>query len=95
MRQVLRITAAEAVVPGVLKVTWNDGYEGVVDLRGVIADGEIFEHIRETENFKKVRVESYGHSIYWGEEGNEEVDFGCDRLREMAEEQAALLARAG
>jgi Protein of unknown function (DUF2442) len=95
MRQVLRITGAEAVVPGVLKVTWNDGYEGVVDLRGVIADGEIFEHIREPENFKKVRVEGYGHSIYWGEEGNEEVDFGCDRLREMAEEQAALLARAG
>jgi hypothetical protein len=95
MSQVLRITGAEAVVPGVLKVTWNDGYEGVVDLRGVIADGEIFEHIREPENFKKVRVEGYGHSIYWGEEGNEEVDFGCDQLREMAEEQAALLARAG
>ena len=36
----------------------------------------------------------YGHSIYWGEEDNEEVDFGCDRLREIAEEQAALLARA-
>jgi hypothetical protein len=95
MRQILRITGAEAVLPGVLKLTWNDGYEGVVDLRGVIVDGEIFEHIRDPENFKKVRVEGYGHSIYWGEEGNEEVDFGCDRLREMAEEQAALLARAG
>jgi hypothetical protein len=95
MRQILRITGAEAVLPGVLKLTWNDGYEGLVDLRGVIADGEIFEHIRDPENFKKVRVESYGHSIYWGEDGNEEVDFGCDRLREMAEEQAALLARAG
>ena len=94
MSKVLRITGAEAVVPGVLKLTWSDGYEGVVDLRGVIADGEIFEHIRDPENFKKVRVEGYGHSIYWGEEGNEEVDFGCDRLREMAEEQAALLARA-
>ena len=94
MRRILRITAAEAVLPGVLKLTWNDGYEGVVDLRGVIVDGEIFEHIRDPENFKKVRVEGYGHSIYWGEEGNEEVDFGCDRLREMAEEQAALLARA-
>jgi hypothetical protein len=90
----LRITGAQAVIPGVLKLTWNDGYEGVVDLRGVIADGEIFEHIRDPENFKQVHVESYGHSIYWGEEGDEEVDFGCDRLREMAEEQAALLARA-
>ena len=76
MRRILRITGAEAVLPGVLKLTWNDGYEGVVDLRGVIADGEIFEHIRDPENFKKVRVEGYGHSIYWGEEGNDEVDFG-------------------
>jgi Protein of unknown function (DUF2442) len=95
MNDILRITAAEAVLPGVLKLAWNDGYEGIVDLRAIIADGELYEHIRNPENFKKVRIESYGHSIYWGEEGNEEVDFGCDALREMAEEQAALLARAG
>ena len=41
------------------------------------------------------RVEPYGHSIYWGEDGDEEFDFGCDRLREMAGEQTALLALAG
>jgi hypothetical protein len=95
MSDILRILKVEPVLHGVLKVTWNDGYEGVVDLRGVMGDGEIFEHIRDPENFKQVGVESHGHSIYWGEEGNEEVDFGCDGLREMAEEQAALLARAG
>jgi Protein of unknown function (DUF2442) len=94
MSDILRITSAEAVLPGVLKLAWNDGHEGIVDLRGIIADGEIFEPIRKPENFKEVRVASYGHSIYWGEEGNEIVDFGCDRLREIAEEQAALLARA-
>ena len=93
MSDLLRITTAEAVVPGVLKVVWNDGYEGIVDLRGKIAEGALFEHIRDPENFKKVRVECYGHSIYWGEEGDEQVDFSCDRLREIAEEQAALLAR--
>ena len=93
MSDMLRITRAEAVLPGVLKLAWNDGYEGVVDLRGVIRDGELFEFIRDPENFRQVRVANFGHSIYWGEEDNEEVDFGCDRLREMAEEQAALLAR--
>lgn len=93
MSDILRITSAEAVLPGVLKVAWNDGYEAIVDLRGIIAEGQIFEHIRAPGNFKRVRVDAYGHSIYWGEEGNEEVDFGCDRLREIAEEQAALLAR--
>jgi hypothetical protein len=86
--------AAEPVVHGVLKLVWNDGYEGVVDLRGIIADGAIFDQIRQPEDFAKVRVAEYGHSIYWGDEDNEEVDFGSDRLRELAEEQAALLARA-
>jgi Protein of unknown function (DUF2442) len=94
MNDILRIIAAQAVLPGILKLTWSDGYEGIVDLRATIADGELFEHIRDPESFKRVRVASFGHYIYWGEEDNEEVDFGCDRLREMAEEQAALLARA-
>lgn len=94
MSGILHITAVEPVVHGVLKLVWDDGYEGVVDLRGIIADGELFEHIRNPENFRQVRVASRGHSIYWGPEGDEIVDFGCDRLREIAEEQAALLAHA-
>jgi len=93
MSDILRITAAEAVLPGVLKLAWNDGYEGIVDLRGAIAEGEIFESIRDPDNFKKVRVADYGHHIYWGDE-DDGVDFGCDRLREIAEGQAALLAHA-
>jgi hypothetical protein len=94
MSDILRISSAEAVVHGVLKVTWNDGYEGIVDLRGVIARGPLFAPLRDKETFKKVHVASYGHSIYWGNEDDEDVDFGCDRLRELAEHQAAILARA-
>ena len=95
MSDLLRIIAAEAVVPGVLKLVWSDGYEGVVDLRGIIAEGELFAKIRDPEYFRNVRVAAFGHSVYWGAEGEEDVDLGCERLREMAEEQAALLARAG
>jgi hypothetical protein len=94
MNDTLRIIAAEPVVHGVLKLVWNDGYEGIVDLRGIVSNGEIFEPIRNPAEFRRVKVASYGHSIYWGMEGDEIVDFGCDRLREIAEEQAALLARA-
>jgi hypothetical protein len=93
MKDDLRITSAEAVLPGVLKLAWNDGYEGIVDLRGKIAEGEAFEPLRDAEEFKKVRVADYGHYVFWGDE-DDGVDFGCDRLREIAEEQAALLARA-
>jgi Protein of unknown function (DUF2442) len=92
---ILRITAAEPIIHGVLKLSWSDGYEGVVDLRGIIAEGEVFEHIRNPENFSEVRVADYGHSIYWLDKDGDEIDFGCDRLRQLAEEQAALLARAG
>ena len=93
MSDPLRISAAEAVLPGVLKLSWNDGYEGIVDLRGVIAEGELFTELRNLDHFKKARVADFGHSVYWGEDGDEDVDFGCDRLREMAERQADLLAR--
>jgi len=94
MTDIMRIVAADAVIQGVLKIAWNDGYEGIVDLRGIIADGDLFEHIRNFENFSKVLVSKHGHSLYWGDEDNEDVDFGSDRLREMAEQQAAMLAQA-
>ncbi len=94
MKKPLRIDVAEAVIPGVLKVVWSDGYEGVVDLRGLLKTGTIFETIRDPQHFHAVKVAAFGHSVYWGEDGSEDVDFGCDRLREMAEDQAALLAKA-
>jgi hypothetical protein len=58
----------------------------VPNVAGAIAGGDNFEHIRDPEN--------HGHPIYWGKEWNEEVDFGCDRLRAIAQEQAALIAHA-
>ena len=42
MKKLPRIVVAESVIHGVLKVVWNDGYEGVVDLRPTIARGRIF-----------------------------------------------------
>jgi Protein of unknown function (DUF2442) len=94
MSEIPRILSAEPVVHGVLKLTWNDGYEGVVDLRGLMAKGKVFAPLSNPEYFKGVRVGDHGHSIYWGEADNEDVDFGSDRLREISEQQAALLAHA-
>ncbi len=95
MTAISHIVSAEPVVHGVLKIGWNDGYEGIVDLRGVIADGPIFEYVRNPENFRQVHIAEYGHSLGWTDTAGNEIDFGADRLREIAEEQAALLARAG
>ena len=94
MTEALRIQSVEPVLYGVLKLKWSDGYEAVVDLRGAIQSGDLFAPIRAPDAFARVRVTEHGHSIYWGEPDDEDVDFGCDRLRELAEQQAELLARA-
>ena len=94
MEELLRIVSVEPVIHGVLKIVWTDDYQGIVDLRPTIARGRIFNYLKSPESFHRVMKDEYGHSIYWGEEGNEEVDFGCDRLRELAEDQARLIARA-
>jgi hypothetical protein len=90
VKDLLRIAAAAPAMQGALNLVWNDGYEGIVDLRGVIAKGQIFEPLRDPDYFRQVRVERYGHYIFWGDEQFSEIDFGCDRLRELAEEQAAM-----
>jgi hypothetical protein len=86
MTRILHIASVQIVTHGILKIAWDDAYEGVVDLRPVITRGKVFNPLRDPAYFSSVRVDRHGYSIYWGEEGNEEVDFGCDRLREMAEQ---------
>jgi len=90
MKKLPRIVLAEPVIHGVLKIVWNDGYEGVVDLRPTIARGRIFSYLQKPKNFQKVRVSEYGHSIEWINENGEEIDFGADTLRLKAENQARL-----
>jgi hypothetical protein len=85
-----RITNVEHVIHGVLKIVWNDGYEGVVDLRPVIDRGKIFTYLQSAENFKKFKLDEYGHSIEWINDDGHEIDFGADNLRRKAENQAKL-----
>ena len=85
-----RITVAEPVIHGVLKLVWNDGYEGVVDLRPTIARGRIFTYLQNAKNFSKVRVSEFGHSVEWTDEEGDQIDFGADTLRTKAENQARL-----
>ena len=90
MKKLPRIVSAEPVIQGVLKIVWNDGYEGIVDLRPTIARGKIFSYLQKPKNFEKLRVSEYGHSVEWTNEDGEEIDFGADTLRRKAENQARL-----
>ena len=89
-RTLPRLITAETVIHGVLKIVWNDGYEGVVDLRPTIARGKIFSYLQKPKNFQKVHVTEYGHSIKWIGDKGEEIDFAADTLRTKAENQARL-----
>jgi len=90
MKALPRLASVEVVIHGVLKLKFLDGYEGVVDLRPFIADGDAFEWIRDKKNFEKVQLEEYGHSISWIDDKGYEVDFGADSLRRDCERQAEI-----
>jgi hypothetical protein len=87
MKKLPRIVEAEPVIHGVLKLVFTDGYEGVVDLRPIIAQGRVFKWL---ENFSKIQVEEYGHHAFWVDDKGREIDLGADCLRRDAERQAEL-----
>ena len=95
MTEIPRIVAAEPVIHGVLKIQWDDGYAGIVDLRPVIARGKIFTYLQEAKNFEKLKIGEYGHGTVWVNDAGEEIDFGADSLRQRAEKQAELHHAAG
>ena len=90
-----RIVAAEPVIHGVLKLVFTDGYEGVVDLRPIISRGRIFTWLQQPENFRKMQIDEFGHSIFWIDGEGREIDLSADSLRRDAvlqEEQHKLIA---
>ena len=90
MKKLPRIAVAEPVIHGVLKLIFTDGYEGVVDVRPMIASGGVFKWLAKPENFEKVQIEEYGHHVFWIDDKGREIDFGADGLRRDAEKQAKL-----
>ena len=90
MKKLPRIVSAEPVIHGVLKLVFTDGYEGVVDLRPLIARGRIFTWLQKPRNFEKVQLQEYGHHVFWTNSKGQEIDLGADSLRRDAEKQAEL-----
>jgi hypothetical protein len=93
--EIPRIVSAEAVIQGVLKMRWHDGYVAVVDLRPVIARGGVLSSLEDPETFRQVAVGDHGHAVLWTTGEGEEIDLGSDSLRHRAERQAELHLRAG
>jgi hypothetical protein len=90
MKLLPRIVSAEVAIQGVVKLVFDDGYEGVVDLRPVIARGRIFKYLKSPENFRKMQLDEYGHHIEWVDDDGNEIAFGADSLRRDAQRQADI-----
>jgi len=89
------MVSVSPVIHGVLKIVWNDGYEGVVDLRPLLARGKIFRYLQTLSNFESVKLGEYGHLIYWLDDKGYQIDLSADSLRRDSEKQAELHRRAG
>lgn len=90
MKKLPRIESAEVVIRGVLKIAFADGYEGAVDVRPLIAKGNVFAWLQKPANFATFDVEEYGHAISWFDKDGCEFDLGADGLRRDCERQADI-----
>ena len=95
MTPILKIVSHQPILFGVVKLAWEDGYEAVVDLRPVLAEGEIFEFLRkDPSRFNNVQLETHGHYIFWLDDDGDEIEFGSESLRRRATRQAEILRLA-
>jgi len=85
------ICIAQAKVgENVLEVAFDDGFEGVVDLRPLIAKGKVFAWLETPAHFNAVRVDEFGHSLSWVDDQGQTIDLSADSLRRDGGRQAEV-----
>lgn len=80
----LEVTSAEYVEGYKIRIHFNDGKTGVVDLDGALW-GPVFEPLKDWTHFKRFEVSPILHTISW-ENG---ADFAPEYLYDLMVEQAA------
>ena len=83
----LAVTSAEYVGGYRIRIAFNTGERGVVDLREALW-GPVFEPLTDTELFKRFKVSQTFHTLTW--EGG--ADLAPEYLHEKMVEQAAATA---
>jgi hypothetical protein len=90
MKKLPHIIAAHPVMQGVLKVTFDDGFEGIVDIRPLIAKGKVFAWLNSPDHFNAVQIEEYGQGVSWQDDTGYTIELSADPLRNDAERQAQI-----
>lgn len=79
----LHVTEAAYLHDYVIWLRFNDGTEGEVDLEGEL-EGEVFDPLKDVEQFKKFRVHPEIETIVW--------ENGADLAPEFLHEHMKVLA---
>jgi hypothetical protein len=76
------VKSVEAVRYPVLRIVFEDGLAGELDLSEAIATGEMFAPLKDPEYFKRVTVADGGYSFGWNLDAvGDEIDFCADSAR--------------
>ena len=80
-----RIVTVEPLAGHRLRLRYDDGYEGEVDLAYTRAQGGIMNYIRDAAVFETVHIVEGGHALAWGDpDEGEGIDMCADALRLQA-----------
>ena len=60
----IKITKAEYLGDHKIKIRFDDGSEGIVDLSGSL-EGKVFENLKNEKNFSKFKVDKELGTIVW------------------------------
>ena len=88
------IVEAEAVILGVIKLVFDDGYEAILDLRPQM-EKRNWKNLSGWKEFQTVQVEEFGSHIFWTDVAGCSIELAADWLRHAAERQEALRREAG
>jgi hypothetical protein len=85
---------AEAVILGVIKLVFDDGYEAILDLRPQMEKGK-WKSFSGWKEFEAVQVEEFGSQLFWKDVAGHSIELPADWLRHAAERQEELRREAG
>jgi len=80
---ILHVKEAKYLHDYVLWLRFNDGAEGVVDLKDELY-GEVFEPLKDTESFKSFKVDPDLETIVWDNGADLAPEFLYDKMKVLA-----------
>jgi hypothetical protein len=88
------VVEADAVILGVIKLVFDDGYEAILDLRPQM-EKALWRNMSGWEDFENVQVEEIGSHVFWTDCTGYPIELPADSLRHAAQRQEKLRREAG